>query len=394
MKIALAILYAQPARGGAERYTVDLAHALAQSGEDVTILSGDCSQILPPVKCVYIGARGATRLGRYEHYLRNLSYHLSKHAYDVVHAMLPVTQCDVYHPHAGIAADAVERGGLQHRSGPRRAAARLASQLNIKRRRFAEVERGLVTGEKPPLILSLSGYVSESVLRHYPLAEKWVAPLFNAIDLEKFDPAARPSTADEVRKEFDIPIGHAIALIIAQDFARKGLAEAIEALAQSKKSDVTLVVIGKQKVNRYRKRADRLGVAGRVVFAGTTTDPCKFYRAANVFVLPTRHDPCSLATLEALAMGVPVVSTECNGACEIMVDRIHGRVLSDPADVTALTGAVDYVLNANSHGAMAAACLALRPRLAYQRHLHDLLDIYRRAVDARTHDDAPRRVAP
>jgi len=56
-------------------------------------------------------------------------------------------------------------------------------------------------------------------------------------------------------------------------------------------------------------------------------DPYAFYRAADFFVLPTRHDPCSSSWLEALAMGLPVISTIFNGACEIMIDGVHGFVL-------------------------------------------------------------------
>src|SRR5439155_7596627 len=80
--------------------------------------------------------------------------------------------------------------------------------------------------------------------------------------------------------------------------------------------------------------------AARVSFAGAVADPRPFYRDADFFVLPTKHDPCSLVVLEALAMGLPVISTKFNGACEIMTDGVHGYVLDDPADVNALAAAM------------------------------------------------------
>ena len=115
--------------------------------------------------------------------------------------------------------------------------------------------------------------------------------------------------------------------MIAQDFARKGLREAIAALAVTQDPKLVLLAVGKQDPSSYRKLAAERGVSDRVIFAGSTTDPFAFYRAADFFVLPTRHDPCSLVVLEAIAMGVPVISTVFNGACEIMSDGKHGFVL-------------------------------------------------------------------
>jgi len=113
-----------------------------------------------------------------------------------------------------------------------------------------------------------------------------------------------------------------------------------------------------------------------VVFAGKTDDPVSFYRAADFFLLPTRHDPCSLVVLEALAMGLPVISTVFNGACEIMTSGQHGFVLPDPSDIDAIAEAMRNLLDPQARATMSDACLMLRPRLAYEHHLDELLKIY------------------
>ncbi len=145
---------------------------------------------------------------------------------------------------------------------------------------------------------------------------------------------------------------------------------------------LVLLVVGKQDPTFYRQLAEEKGIAASVVFAGRTDDPCAFYRAADFFVLPTRHDPCSLVVLEALAMGLPVVSTAQNGACEIMTDRTHGFVLKDPADVISLAAALCSMLDPELCAAMGAASLALRPRLAYGNHLDELIRIYEARISA------------
>lgn len=374
--MALVILHADPSRGGAERYTVDLAHALAERGHRVSMLATSFAGLDERAHQVPLGGRAATRLGRYLRFLDSLAAHLGQHHYDVVHAMLPVRRCDVYHPHAGIAAEAVARGHLKHAGAVRQAVARAANRLNLKRRRFAAVERELLTGPVPPVVLCLSEYIKRSVRAWYDLPEDRLATLFNATDLAKFDPAARPDAGREVRRRLGLGEDRVVGLMIAQDFERKGLREAIAAAARVVDGRFALVVVGKQDPAPYRRVAERLGTAGRVVFAGATTDPYAFYRAADFFVLPTRHDPCSLVVLEALAMGLPVVSTVFNGACEIMTDGVHGFVLPDPADVGTLARSMRELLDPGRREAMAAACLALRPRLAYGRHVDELLRVY------------------
>lgn len=370
MKIALVILHADPSRGGAERYTVDLAAALVARGHDVSLIATTFADETPGTR-VHLRVRSATRRGHYLSFLTALDRHLDANRYDVVHAMLPVWRCDVYHPHAGLAAEAIASGHEKY-DGIRRSLAAVANRLNTKRQTFAAVERKLLTGPTPPVVLCLSKYVQATVRRHFALPESKLAALFNAVDLAKFDPAARPDAGREVRRRFNLADDRPVALIIAQDYERKGLAEAITALPP----DLTLLVVGKQDPAAYQRLAAQQGVADRVIFAGPTTDPYSFYRAADFFVLPTRHDPCSLVVLEALAMGLPVISTAFNGATEIMTDGVHGFVLPDPRNVDALRDRYRRMLDSEARAAMSRACFALRPELSQDHHVDKLISIY------------------
>ncbi|MBC8108482.1 MAG: glycosyltransferase family 4 protein [Anaerolineae bacterium] len=354
MRIALVILHADPGRGGAERYTIDLAAALTRAGHRVSLLATSFAQVPPGVPEVKLNAPGATRKSRYRRMLDSLDKDLHQTSYDIVHAMLPVSRCDVYHPHAGLAVAAIEERKLQ-------------AILNTRRRAFASVERELIE-EKRPVVVALSDYVKRAIQKHYPMLGDRLMVLFNAVDTDRFHPEA-PASRDSVR-----------ALTIAQDFQRKGLAQTIEALAQVRDARLRLTVVGKQSPELYQKLSAACGVADRITFAGATSDTRPFYRDADFFVLPTKHDPCSLVVLEALAMGLPVISTKFNGACEIMTDGVHGFVLDDPDDVKALADRMKRMLDPHLRAQMSAACLELRPKLAYEHHLASLLSIYQRAI--------------
>ena len=140
MNIALVILRADPRSGGAERYTVDLAAALAASGHAVSLLASQFAEPLPGVKFIALRAAAPTRLGRYLRFLSSLEQHLADHPHDVVHAMLPVRQCDIYHPHAGLAAEAIRSGHEKYPSAARRFCSQIGTRFNRKRGRFAAIE--------------------------------------------------------------------------------------------------------------------------------------------------------------------------------------------------------------------------------------------------------------
>jgi UDP-glucose:(heptosyl)LPS alpha-1,3-glucosyltransferase len=376
VKIALVILHADAGRGGAERYTLDLADSLAGRGHDVAILASSFQSGKTAGHRVQLAAGGITRTGRYSSFLDSLDDELKRVEYDIVHAMLPVRRCDIYHPHAGIAVEAVAEGHLNKSGAIRRWAARIGNCFNLRRNQFAQVERQLLTGANPPVVLCLSDLIKAVVKKYYPgLADEKLVSLFNGIDLAKFDPDTRAEARLEIRDRFSITHDEVVGLMLAQDFERKGLRQAIESLV--KVPGLILLVGGRPDPSPYRQLAKSLGVSDRVIFAGQVNDPVALYKAADFFVLPTRFDPCSLVVLESLAMGLPVISTVKNGACEIMQNGVHGFVLEDPDDISALTGAMCVVADKIHRIKMSESCLALRHRLSQGTHLDLLQAVYR-----------------
>ena len=382
MKIALIILHADVARGGAERYTLDMAAALVKRGHDISIFASSFQKHPFAGTPVLISTTGAmTRTGRYDKFRQGVVQHFfdrtnpSSKPFDVVHAMLPFDSCDIYHPHAGIALDAIKFGHCNKPTRLKRALAWIGNRTNRRRLKFASVEKQMLTNR--PVVLCLSNLIKEVVHREYPtLPLENLVSLFNGIDIQKFDPSIRPETRRQVRAEFQIEESTVVGLMLAQDFERKGLAQAIKALARVENSKMVLLIGGKPDPTAYRQLADELGVKDRVIFAGPVSDPVSFYQAADFFVLPTRFDPCSLVVLEALAMGLPVISTIKNGACEIMRDVIHGSVLPDPDDIPSLATAMTGMSDPLNRKTMSIACLSLRPALSQDAHLDRLQQVY------------------
>src|SRR5580704_4456824 len=129
MNIGLVIFIADPQRGGAERYTADIAAALAKRRHRVDLISTRFGQEIAGVNFVPIAAKSPSRSGRYLQFLEGLEKHLQRYKYEIIHSMLPIPRCDLYHPHAGMAKAALQTH-LSRESSPARALAHLANCLN------------------------------------------------------------------------------------------------------------------------------------------------------------------------------------------------------------------------------------------------------------------------
>jgi UDP-glucose:(heptosyl)LPS alpha-1,3-glucosyltransferase len=360
VNIGLVIFNADPVRGGAEGYTAQLAAALAKRGHAVQLLASQFGPPIPGVESIPLTVHSPRRSSQYSEFLSALDARLQIHRPNILHAMLPVRQCDVYHPHAGMAKASY--------------AATWVNRFNAKRRLYARTEEAMLTGLRPPKVLCLSDYVKTSILKTYPSLGPRLEKLFNAVDLDRFDPKKFQSARIELRKKYRLSPDRVVGLMIAQHFEQKGLPQTLEAMG--KLNDLSLLVVGKDDPARCAAIAERLGISSRVIFAGQTDTPGNFYAAADFFLLPTRHDSCSLVVLEAMAMGLPVISTAFNGACEIMTDGREGFVLRDPGDVPALADAMKRLFDPQTRRQMSEAALSLRPNLSFETHLERLENVY------------------
>ena len=363
MRVLLAILNASVARGGAERYTRDLATAFLSRGIDVSTVATTFDADWPGTKHE-VTLRAMTRAGAYSGYLAKVDKLIDGEQFDIVHAMLPVRRCDLYHPHAGIAAETKRWGPMEH--------------LNRRRRGMLLAERDLLISADPPVTVSLSNYVLKRFRAVYPGAPSEV--VLNGTDTSRFDPDGTGDLRRQVRKEWGIQSHEKVILCVAQDFARKGVPVAVRAMARMADLPAKLVVVGRDDPEPVLSLAKSLGVEDRVVLAGATKDTRGAYVAADLFTLPTYHDPCSLVVIEALAMGLPVVSTVFNGSCEWMRDGVHGRILAE-VDAEVLAAALRmYLTDDEKRESASRACLALRGELSSEHHVSRILRSYEKAM--------------
>ena len=133
-----------------------------------------------------------------------------------------------------------------------------------------------------------------------------------------------------------------------------------------------LVVGGKGRMRAMSNSAQD----GLVIHAGAADDPVPYYAAADIFVLPTFYDPCSLSVSEAAASGLPSVTTRFNGAAELLTEAVDGSIISDPADDLELTAALRPLMDAGVRQRMGDAARKLALKYTLDRNCDEIVSIY------------------
>lgn len=357
--------------GGAERFVERAIDALLARGVDLRVYTrrwpSDASGRMAPVICnpFYIGS-----LWRDASFAAAVRTALAADRPDVVQTHERIAGCDIFR-----AGDGVHRVWLEERqrTGDRFEAARIAA--NPYHRYILAAEAQVFAAPTLKAVICISQMVKDDVTRHFAVPEGKLHVIYNAIDPSAFNPVLARHDRAATRRELALADQAVVFVLVGSGYARKGVATALRALARLPGA-AHFVVVGKDKApERYRRLAGDLGVADRVRFVGPQRDVRRFLGAADAFVLPTIYDPLSNAVLEALACGLPVVTSARCGAGELVVAHDAGY-RCDAIDVPAIAKAMTALLDAHerrqrSEGALAAVA-ALTPEAMSRR----LLDLY------------------
>src|SRR5439155_7573998 len=307
--------------GGAERFVEAALEALLERGVAITLYTRSWPQtrlqLIEPVLCnpPYLG-----RLWRDWSFARAVCRKIARQPPELVQSHERLLCCDIYR-----AGDGVHHVWLEERLRDETSLARRLVEWSPYHRYVLDMERALFASPALRAVICNSKMVKEEIRDRFGLAEKALHVIYNAVDSDVFSPQLREHRA-AVRGKLGVPDSATVFLLVGSGYVRKGVARAIAALARLP-GDAYLFVVGRDKARgRYRRLAEELGVGQRVALLGPQEDPRPFYGAADAFVLPTLYDPCPNAALEAMACGLPVVtSTKC-GAAELILEHDAGFV--------------------------------------------------------------------
>jgi UDP-glucose:(heptosyl)LPS alpha-1,3-glucosyltransferase len=170
-----------------------------------------------------------------------------------------------------------------------------------------------------------------------------VAVVHNAVDVERFSPAVRERLRPSARRALGLPDEAFAILLVGNDWKKKGLRTLLGAVAQLGDPRLWVIVAGRDDRTPFRAQVHAGGLDGRVLFMPPRPDVEVYYAAADAYVGPSLEDAFGLPPAEAMACGLPVVSSRQAGVSELIRDGVDGFVLEDPRDEERLASLIHRV---------------------------------------------------
>jgi glycosyltransferase involved in cell wall biosynthesis len=336
MRIALVRRSCSLRRGGAERYCVDLARELTRLGEEVTIVCHEIDRELrDEFRHIAIATTDTTSWTKNLSFARNVEKALAGQGFDIVYGLSRAFGLDAYR-----VTDRLQAHWMN--VFYRHPANRLLQHLNPRHRAILQLERTICRAPTVHRIVTESNLDRDLVRRYYAVPEAKVKTVHNGVDTAVFNPSCREHRA-RIREAMGIAPSIPMLVFASMDFERKGLRTVLEALCRAREP-VHLLVLGDGNIRHFTRIANDLGIGSRVSFAGRRDQVERYYGAGDMFVLPTIYEPFGLVHLEALACGLPVITTGSSGAAGIIREGWNGYVIPHSLAVGELVSAINHHL--------------------------------------------------
>jgi glycosyltransferase involved in cell wall biosynthesis len=335
MRIAFAMINCNR-RDGSARPVNEVAERLADRGHEVHLYARKVEDLdLSKVKWHRVPGPVWPEVADFTSYHCLANSMISNKAYDIVHSIgcntlrANVITIQNVQPAKWKILDRLREGEKVS------SARRLTRWLYLKV--TCEAERRLYTANKhrrSPMFLPVSRGVERELRAHYEIGGASVRIIPNAADTKTFKPVS-DERKTRWRAQNGLLAEDFVAVFSGGEWARKGLDLAIRALGKVDLPEVKLYVAGEDPDRqRFAALAKEAGVAERVIFGGFRKDVAEVLASSDLFLMPSRYEAFSLATIEAAACGLPVVVSRINGAEDFIQPGETGEFIEhDPEQI-------------------------------------------------------------
>jgi UDP-glucose:(heptosyl)LPS alpha-1,3-glucosyltransferase len=303
VKIAFALRRFSP-DGGTGRYAHALARSLLEGGHEVCVIcmehSDDPSLAQWRDAGLQLRVLRVPRVGSWytmPAFARAARREVARLAPDASLALGRVPGLDVYRAGGGCHAAYLDTVPGRRRS--------------LRHRRELALDRAVVLGARR--VVANAPLPGRQLVERYGLEPGRLAVIPNGVDCARFRPDA--AARSEIRAALGLEAGAHLVVFLGAGFERKGLTTAVRATA-AVPGAVLVAVGGDRSTAPYRRLARALGV--RLELVGASPDPERWLAAADAMILPTRYDSAANAVLEAMAAGVPAITSGANGAAAFL----------------------------------------------------------------------------
>jgi len=366
MRIALLTRRFDSVGGGTERDLIVTANCLRAAGHQITIFADDIRGATGDWDVRRVGA--GPRLGRALSLLRfawTAAPAARRAGSDLV---LSFARC--------VGADVIRSGGGAHASYLR-AARKWRGALGATAMRLSPyhqvqmlVERRAFRSPGLKRVIAVSNFVRDDLITEFGLAPEKTVTIYNGVDLDRFQPASDPAERAAIRQKFIVPASARVVAFVGNGFARKGLGFLIEAWPLVVGGAFLLVVGADRQTEKFARRARALNVGGRVVFTGPQSDVATLFHAADAFAMPSLFEPFGNVVMEAMASGLPAMTSAFSGVAEVIPPSMRGFRVENPDDVGEIALRLGALFDAPR--TLAAEARATAEKFTWSRYAKEL----------------------
>ncbi len=373
MKVAVTVQQFSETQGGAERAAVELVRGLRLQGIEVDIYARKISENIDlcgatpfVVPCLNLSSAI-----RHVSFASNVHKMLMGQKYDIIHAFTRTYYADVYRIGGGCHKEYLRRTSVK--KGP---LGRFLTKLNLKHMLMTKLEKKSFQKGAWKKIVAVSERCKQEILDNYDVAEEDIKVIYNGVNLSKFNPENK-KYRNKVRGLFGLKEDDYVILFCGNGFRTKGLGFALESLSiASKECDARLVVAGRGNPAPYRKLAYRLGLKDRIYFLGARDNMHELYGAVDLLLHPSLHDPFPNVVLEAMATGIPVITTKVTGTAEIITNNLDSIVVDHASDIYQVSQSIKNLADKVIRKRMGDEAYKLAQRFTREKNIAANIELY------------------
>ena len=380
MRIALNIYKFLPSKGGGEGYLASLANQLIERGHEVHIFANEWENhnlihfhTIPVI--------------RYPKFLKEVSFvinsrrKLAENDFDIVQVVGRALGMNVFNPHCGVEEAWIKQDFLSISNPVNRVLKHITRFFSLRQRFILWLDKKQYTDKNVSRIIAISEMIKNDIIKYHHVNPQKIKVIYNGVDLQRFNPAITKKFRGIVRKKLFISEEFVI-LYVSNNFRLKGLTILVKALGELKKShkEFKALIIGRGRDTSYSKLAKRLNCLENLIFLGHVNGIEKYYAASDLYVHPTFYDSCSLVVTEALASGLPVITTRYDGASGVIEDGVDGFVLQDPLDYRTLAGKISLFFDEGFRQKASIAAREKAEKYPEERNCEETIEVYNEVI--------------
>lgn len=221
---------------------------------------------------------------------------------------------------------------------------RLKQKLNLTHPYILAMEHKYFAQRQYRKLIALTPQVQADLMRFYNVPAQDIVVIPNGFAPNEFNLTRREEIRATLRQQLGYKDADKVVVFVANELERKGFGPLLQAIIALQDEHIHLLAVGRLNPDAYAAEIARCGLSERVRFTGPSSDVATYYAAADVFALPTQYEAWGLVIVEAMACGLPVLTSQLAGAAVVVREGQTGELLDDPADVNEIARKLDGLL--------------------------------------------------